>query len=411
MPTEETITPKLFPDIPMLPDRMELWTVDDFPDPEIEPTPAMLRAVSTYGVLVTVVVRCYEEGDRKFTRIIDGRRRIAAAKVLHKAGTPIKIPVAIYGMDNDIPDCALIMLNEVRGENIKFEFMAVRRLLAGSHSEKDIAAAIGIPIGTIRKRSKLLKLPEILLMGLESGKIPGVIAQLLATQPRGVQELIAKKYAACESESGEFETITRAMIKEARSAINAQTQSSLDLGDDAMDDAPEIHGEKDLKPQDKVLFHMVCHEIRQTRGSLSSSSHINDNDVAKLGVAVMRRILTEASCGYVGGDIKDRLSALGVAVEEELGDAFDGTESSGRSIGRIDASLVLGRKLREVPQLRHRDEIIEALIACGIDSLEKLKACKRKDLLAIPHLGASGIQRLREAGILPPGRKGGAAEE
>lgn len=165
-------------------------------DAEIGPVPtkAFIASVEKFGVVQPIAVRKSKRGNRGVYEIIDGRRRIRAAKICGRK----KIAACVYEQGFDFGDTMLIALNNLRSSNPVAELQAIEGLLKKGASESEITRATGLPIGTIRKRLKLQNLDVTLLDALRDGKIAVSVAERMATLPQPSQEILVGKFSENE---------------------------------------------------------------------------------------------------------------------------------------------------------------------------------------------------------------------
>lgn len=172
----------------------------EVPVSEIEPekavpSRALLQSIRDKGILVPLVLAKSSAG----YRLIDGRRRLAAALQLGLASVPA---VVIEGGDAEV-----ILLHATRSDNPVAELRAIQSLVRAGMSEAEIARAGYASPQRIARLARLNRvLPELLERGAEGKIAPSVLFQLSLLPPEEQREL-----------AGE-ERITAPRVHEARQA-------------------------------------------------------------------------------------------------------------------------------------------------------------------------------------------------
>ena len=177
---------ELFGESATLPAPVETWIdIDQLRVSDvIQPSREFVQSIQRFGVITPVVV--FEDSDK--LRLVDGRRRVAAATVagLHQ------VPARVYTADAYLPDVVTMVLNEQRRDNPVADFSAIQRLQQRGATERDICDATGMPIGRIRRRMKLGRLHPDLFAALSEGKLSvGLAEQCAALSSAQHQDLIA----------------------------------------------------------------------------------------------------------------------------------------------------------------------------------------------------------------------------
>lgn len=152
-------------------------------DPAMLPTPGMIQSVQNFGVMAPIVVS-QKEGEEQL-RVVDGKRRIAAARAVGLK----EIAASIYFLSDDSEAAALIMLNDQRKGNPIAEFGALERLVKDNVPDEQIAGAIGIPVTSVRKRKVLFNLTPRLMNLWRTGKMKTGVAFDIAKMSK---EMIAQ---------------------------------------------------------------------------------------------------------------------------------------------------------------------------------------------------------------------------
>lgn len=149
------------------------------------PNRAMIDSVAAIGVVHPVVL--VHDGDQ--FQIVDGRRRIAAAREAKLA----TIPARVATVDSwRVPTVIGLILNEQRSENAYVDMVRILTLTRRGHSPQEIAAATGKPISTIKRLQKLANLNAALMSGFETGAISRSVASAAASLPPTKQKELAE---------------------------------------------------------------------------------------------------------------------------------------------------------------------------------------------------------------------------
>ncbi len=124
-------------------------------------------------------------------RVVDGRRRIAAARELEWKD----IRAYIIDVDSIAEAAMAVTVNAVRSDNPVSDVAAIHAMAGAGYTEREIAQATGLKLALVRKRLKLSRLPESLYAGVLENRIAIGVAQRIAAQAASVQERLAEVYA------------------------------------------------------------------------------------------------------------------------------------------------------------------------------------------------------------------------
>lgn len=153
------------------------------------PDPDLVKSIERFGILVPVTL---VEHDYHYT-IVDGRRRVAAARQLGIETVPALV---LYLEDNSL-DVATLVTNNLRRPNPTAEYDAIARLVEAGATEEVIAQATGMARGTIKERLRLHRnLLPVLSTALREGKLTYSLAKAISRLPRARQEALAEVYVA-----------------------------------------------------------------------------------------------------------------------------------------------------------------------------------------------------------------------
>jgi ParB/RepB/Spo0J family partition protein len=156
------------------------------PDPSAE----FVESVKRDGVIEPIVLL---RADKK-VKVLTGRRRIKAARAAGLA----KIPARVFDLGDEdsaaFQHIHILLLNGMRSDNPITDLEAIESLLLMGAEDKEIAAATGLSVQTIRRRLRLGALHKVLRDALRKGKITIAAAEKAARLPYPTQETLAKTY-------------------------------------------------------------------------------------------------------------------------------------------------------------------------------------------------------------------------
>lgn len=171
----------------------------------IAPDAAFVESVRRFGVVTPVVI----VEDAGGLRVVDGRRRIAAARA---AGVDA-LSAVIYPAGEGLPaDLIILALNEQRSSNPLADFNAIRRLQERGATEQEISQATGMPPQRIRRRMKLASLLPELFDALSEGRLSVAVAEAAA----GLSPAYQRALAATLAEKGRLTLADVRAVKVAR---------------------------------------------------------------------------------------------------------------------------------------------------------------------------------------------------
>lgn len=192
------------------------------------PSPRLVKSVKDHGVLESITLVRRNADDTAF-RLSGGRRRIMAAKL---AGAS-EIPALIYTVGDKFDTWAggaTLHLNVMRSDNVAADVLAIKGL-QGKYTLEQIARETGMPLGTVKKRVRLLGLPDRFLQLLYTGKVPHTV--LTEASSLDADQLDAL-YRVFETTG----RITKKDVDALRRANRADAAEGLDF-DSMMDGAPD----------------------------------------------------------------------------------------------------------------------------------------------------------------------------
>jgi len=187
----------------------------------VAPSRQLVASVRRYGVVTPVIL--VDTGDGQGKQLVDGRRRVLAAK---EAGLT-HVEAVTYSFNREdargFPaELLTLTLNELRRPNPVAEAEAIRRLLDRGAPLRDICRATGMSPARVKQRMRLLNLAAPLAQALSQGEIAISVAEAAAKLGSTEQRALADRLA----ERGK---LTLEDIAEARSARRKAAQSTLDL--------------------------------------------------------------------------------------------------------------------------------------------------------------------------------------
>jgi ParB-like chromosome segregation protein Spo0J len=160
-------------------------------DETVGPRPAarLVENVRRNGVVVPVILaeRVDDDGELHLV-IVDGNRRIAAAREAGIAEVPARIV-----QDASEPEIANLTLvtNTFRSSNYVTEFWAMNELQRAGVDRKRLAEVTGMSASTLATREHLANLDRTLFLGLTDGRIPPTVALAAARLDREAQDRLA----------------------------------------------------------------------------------------------------------------------------------------------------------------------------------------------------------------------------
>lgn len=198
--------------------------------------PAALRAsMESHGLLQPVILNAPERGARY--EIVDGRRRVAAARALGWQ----HIGAIVYTVDSLVAHTMTVTANTIRSANPLTDLEAIMALHERGYTESDIATATGLRVGTIRKRLKLTRLPDEIMQGVKNGKIALGVAERVASLPDArVHDAVERFTESGKLTGDDVSDITRTGLEAAAAALDDALFA--DVGTESPDALPSLTG-------------------------------------------------------------------------------------------------------------------------------------------------------------------------
>jgi len=208
----------------------------------LKPSAELRNSLARRGQLQPVLLNARTGSDGKFG-IVDGRRRIAAAREL--GWTAIR--AYVIEVDPLVEATLAVTANAVRSANPVSDVQAILDLNEAGYTEREIVQATGLHINVVRKRLKLARLSKPLFSGMVAGKVAITVAERIASMPADVQRSL-------ESVLLETGRVTGDDVHEANSVGVATAVAEMDDIFAGLDEPPAP------KPADP--FEMVVAELR-----------------------------------------------------------------------------------------------------------------------------------------------------
>lgn len=233
----------------------------EFADVGPPPTPQLMLSIRQYGIQVPLtVIDLNDDATEPNFFLIAGRRRLKCALEIDLECVPVLIQT-----DVNI-DTTILTDHAHRHANPAAELAAIERLQEEGHTEKQIAAASGMSVGTIRARLRLRSLCAELRDAFDSGKITLGVAEGLVKLSRDEQTTLAVQF----EETG---MLTSKDVKNARRVQRAASLDDLDF-----DDLPPINADtSEQQAKDRASLDQFI--------ELTGSDPTNAQSLAGVGIA------------------------------------------------------------------------------------------------------------------------------
>lgn len=160
------------------------------------PSPSFLATVKDAGVIVPIVVR--DRGNGSYD-VIDGARRVAAARLLAKKTTEDErvrlrldpMQAIVYPPAFSAKEVLTIILNAQRSENVVRDFVAIENLMkVPGMTEERISHELHLDLPMVRQRIRLTKLKPQLRDAFLEGKLKPGHAEKVAKWPEDKQQQV-----------------------------------------------------------------------------------------------------------------------------------------------------------------------------------------------------------------------------
>jgi len=156
------------------------------------PTDRLVDHVRRHGVLVPVLATQAPDADGVLGwRLIDGNRRVAAAREAGLRTVPVMI---LTDLDEDEAAELTIAANTLRTSNPVTEWWAIDDLLQKGHREQDVSQRTGLTPAALKARVKYGGLDPRVFSGLVFGKIAPSVVEKASRLPIEAQDRIGDIY-------------------------------------------------------------------------------------------------------------------------------------------------------------------------------------------------------------------------
>jgi len=209
----------------------EMVPVDELPpDEELAgpaPTADLVDSIRRWGIQVPVLLHPVP-GTNDDWRVVSGRRRIKAARLIGLEDVPARIVVCGDEQDGWVPDVLTLMAHATQHHNPVADLEAIEGLLAQGADERAICQATGLTLPVLRKRMRLLGLRPALREALVTGRMAVGVAERAAKLDAVYQDQLAAILAERGRITGQDVEDVR---KVGREAAQADLIISLGLAD------------------------------------------------------------------------------------------------------------------------------------------------------------------------------------
>lgn len=156
------------------------------------PSDRLVENVKRNGVIVPVILaeRPDEDGELHFV-IVDGNRRVAAAREAKVASVPARV---LQGVSDAEMANLTLLANNFRTSNYVTEFWAMNELQRAGVARDKLPDVIGWTPSTIATREHLSQLDRRLFIGLSEGRISPTVALAAAKLDRDLQERLGDTF-------------------------------------------------------------------------------------------------------------------------------------------------------------------------------------------------------------------------
>ena len=210
------------------------------------PTGRLVESIRRHGVVVPVIVaeRVDEDGAIRL-QLVDGNRRVAAARTIGQRTIPARVLRDVSDADAAHLASLTLATNAHRTSNYITEFWAMNELERAGVSHSRMPEFTGMSRSTLETRQQLGNLDRRLFMGLAEGKIGPSIALAAARLDPSVQAQLGDSFAR-----------TGRLTK-------AQVDAVAPRAGEPGNDLPQADGEGRVLPAD--LRHALAAVARQVR--------------------------------------------------------------------------------------------------------------------------------------------------
>lgn len=152
------------------------------------PVPRFRANVRRHGVIVPVLLREVVGPDGELGyHIIDGNRRVAAARSVRMIDVPARV---FLGITDDEAARITLLCNNFRSDNDITEFWAIKHLERSGHSKRRVAVDAGVTMKSLELRNRWSTLDRRIFVGYATGRISASVAKRVARLPQEDQRAL-----------------------------------------------------------------------------------------------------------------------------------------------------------------------------------------------------------------------------
>jgi ParB family chromosome partitioning protein len=158
-----------------------------------KPAERLVENIRDNGIIVPVVVAEVADEDGEITyQLIDGNRRVAAARLAGLTTVPAQV---ISGFSPVELAQVTVLANAMRATNPVTEWWALDELVQAGSRPDDLARITGLSKSTLQNRMALADLDPRIFEGLARGEVPPVVAMAASRLPREIQDRLGEIFA------------------------------------------------------------------------------------------------------------------------------------------------------------------------------------------------------------------------
>lgn len=156
-----------------------------------KPAERLVQNIRDNGIIVPVVIaEVPDEDGQIMLQLIDGNRRVAAARLAGLTSVPAQV---IRGFSATELAQITVLANSMRATNPVTEWWALDELVQAGSRPHDLARITGLAPSTLKNRMTLADLDRRIFEGLARGDVPPVVAMAAARLPREFQDRLGEK--------------------------------------------------------------------------------------------------------------------------------------------------------------------------------------------------------------------------
>lgn len=160
--------------------------LEELPNSVLLPSKELVEQVRKNGILQAISVM--QDDDGAYI-ILEGRRRVVAAR----ENDMDTIPALVFE-GSPLFHALSLIANNVRSENPVSDLDAILSLLASGYQENEIALELGIPVGIIKRRTRLASLRPELMEALQTLHLGIRLAEKIALLTKQQQDMLVAIY-------------------------------------------------------------------------------------------------------------------------------------------------------------------------------------------------------------------------